>query len=205
MPRSLRRQPERSGEGTTGEDGAIAGAVAEGELLARPGEKHGVLSGQIARAYAGGADLSLGCAAAAGSRGAQRERSAGGGVAFAAVMHLEDIDIEGRRQRTRARSHQLREEADRDTGVRRDEYGDLARGACERRLEPRLDPRGADQQRLVRGPTGLEIGSRCRRLAEIDGDVGIGERARQVAAHDETGRSESCELPGIAPQSEARG
>src|SRR5579859_1527974 len=193
-PGRPRRQPERGGEGPAGEDRAIAGAVAERELLPGAREEHGVLSGKVSRAHAGDVDLPRRHAPAGSRCGTQAERGPGWGVALAAVVHLEDVDVEVAGERAGARPHELHEHGNRDARVRRDEHGDLARRGGERRFEPALEPRGADEQRLVRRPTGREIGARRGGGAEVDRDVRLGERAWQVAADDEIARAESCEL-----------
>jgi len=72
---------------------------------------------------------------------------------------------------------------------------------CERRPVAR----GAEEQRLVRLAARRQMRFGRLGTGEIDGDIGLGERAGQIARHGNIQGAHAGKLTGIAPQERALG
>ncbi len=110
-------------------------------------------------------------AAALGRRPTEREGRAGRRIDLRAVVRIEDLDVELRRQRTRGGAHELREQRDADAGVGGDEHRHARCGGPRRRLRIGAEAGGADERRDPRPRAGGEVGGGRRGRREVDHDI----------------------------------
>ena len=144
-------------------------------------------------------------AAALRRRATQRERGTGRRIDLAAVVRIEDLDVELGRQRTGRGADELGEQRDADAGVGGDEHRHARRSGLRRGFRIGAEAGGADERGDVRPRAGREVCGCRRRRGEVDHDIGrlaaccAREGRIEVGAHRDAERRETRERAEVAP------